>query len=358
MEAELVNELARKTGADPKHAQAALVIAGEDPQEAERLLSKDICAIKGTYCASTNKIYGGFIALLDTSSRSLIRSRIIASYDTAVGNIPLTYSWNDMEQEVFKAEMRHNFIPPMTSDLKGEFIASIEDNLNAYLSCALGADSSGLGDLIRKIVKETLGDQDVQVTASVETLSRAEMKLIDKEVDMTDLDGVADAGAAPAAGAAGAEGGEAGAEGDAQKRQVTLKTDIILSPVTGVAANMLNPGDYIMVKIVDNRPQATYIANLLHGIENGRPVAIKAPIKKIERSGSDRLLITTEFGPGVFGRTVLTAGVKIQCQPVSADMQKSDKPPMDRGPIFLLVGAGLLVIALGILAVFLLFGLV
>jgi hypothetical protein len=85
-----------------------------------------------------------------------------------------------------------------------------------------------------------------------------------------------------------------------------------------------------MLKITDTRPQASYIANLLPAVDKGRAVPIRVPIRKIERTESTRLVITTEFGPGVYGRTVVQEGSKIKAtaEDLPVDAATSKLPPI------------------------------
>lgn len=307
MEAEDIKKIAARTGYPEKDVALALRAAKDDVAEAEKLLAPSICVIKGRYAAKTNRLNGGIAIIIDTVQKKIKRTKTLATYDSEFATLSMDQSWEQIERKIFDAEVKQNFVPAISHDLAGEMEFSLQENIADTVAVAGGGNSDDMGSKLRRIVCACLGDSDVDLICVIEKISPLALKIHDQEIKPDAADAPADspgqAAAAPAA------QGETPA-GD--ERNLILKTDIILSPVGGVPVTSLNPGDFIMVKITDTRPQATYIANLLHATDGTKTLPVRVPIKKIDRSESQRLMITTEFGPGVYGRTVVQEGLKIK----------------------------------------------
>ena len=338
MDQDDIRKIAAKLGCPEKDVSLALQTAKEDIGDAEKLLAKTIHVVKGCYAAKTNRLNGGFVMVFDAAQKKILRVKALATYDSAFGDIPLNQPWEQIEKKVFDAEVTQNFVPAISHDLQGEMEFTLQDSISDALGLLAAQSSDDIGSRIRRIVCTCLGDSDVQVNCAIETISPLKLKIIDQEIK-SEVEPPA-AGAAPADGAT-PSAGAAGIPGMVgEDRNLVLKTDIILSPVAGIPVTTLNPGDYIMVKITDTRPQASYIANLLHAVDKNRAIPVRVPIRKIDRSESNRLIITTEFGPGVFGRTVVQEGLKIKATAEeAAPLDASSKLPSSQAFLIIIVAA-------------------
>lgn len=348
MEAEDIQKIAARMGQSEKDVTLALREAKNDMAEAERLLASTIIIVKACYSAKTNRMNGGILVLSDVATKKIIRIRAIATYDADYANLPLAAPWPDLEKKIFDAEIKENFVPAISHDLVGEIEYNIQENADEFFPLLSGGSTDEIATRLRRIICTCLGDSDVECSAILDKISTLTLKILDHEIKED-----AAAAAAPAA-----EGASAPAEGGlpaatpsiiSEDRSLVLKTDVVLSPVVGTAASTLNPGDFILVKITDNRPQANYICNLLHAVENGRPVPVRVPIRRIERSESQRLIITTEFGPGVLGRTVVQENLKLK---VTQEAGGASSVSVPKGPIVLIVLAALVVLGLLMVAVY------
>lgn len=305
MEAEDIQKIAARTGYPEKDVALALRTAKDDVAEAEKLLAPTIGLIKGCYAAKTNRLNGGLIILVDIAQKKIKRTKAIATYDSEYGQIPLDMSWEQIERKIIDAEIKQNMVPAISQDLAGEMEYTLQENIEDTLALLTANRADELSTRLRRVVCTCLGDSDVDLVCVIEKISTLTLKLHDHEIKPESEEAAAPEGAAPAE-------SKPAEPTEAEGRNLILKTDVILSPVVGTPVTSLNPGDFILVKITDTRPQAAYIANLLHASDGTKSLPIRVPIRKIDRSESQRLVITTEFGPGVFGRTVVQEGLKIK----------------------------------------------
>lgn len=329
MEADDIQRMADRLRVAPSDMALALQAANNDISEAEKMVQPDLCVLKGCYAAKTNRLNGGIVVIIDTSRSKIHRSRVIASYDEQYASIPLDTPWGELEKKIFDAEAKQNIVPAISRDLAAEIEHNLQEDMDGSIRIMTSGSIEELSSRIRRVICGCLGDSDVDIRCAVETLSMLALKVNDHEIT-------------PAAPAAPAGEGAAVPE----DKHIYLKTDVILSPVSGTPVSALNPGDFILVKIMDNRPQANYIANLLHATDGKRMIPVRVPIRKIERTESQRLVVITEFGPGVFGRTVVQESLKIKVTPEDATtaIPRGARIPMKH--IFLIGGIALVVLTM------------
>lgn len=347
MEAEDIKKIAEKTGYPEKDVALALRASKDDVAEAEKLLAPSVHIIKGCYSAKTNRLNGGIIVVVDTVQKKIGRTKSIASYDVTFADIALDQSWEQIEKSIVDAEIKQNFVPAISRDLTAEIGFALQETITDTITLVSNSRLDELGSRLRRIICACLGDSDVVVNCVVDQMSQLAMKIHDHEIKVDDAaEPVTDA---PAADAATGSAGTASVFSPG--RELILKTDVILSPVAGVPVTSLNPGDYILVRITDTNPQALYIANLLHAVDGAKTLPVRVPIRKIDRSESARLVITTEFGPGVFGRTVVQEGLKIKSADDGAAAKLAGvKLPV--GQVLLIIFLGGLVLALLVVVVY------
>src|SRR3989338_5631283 len=266
-----MQKLAAKTGQSEKDVALALKAAKDDAAEAERLLEPSIFIVKGRYAAKTNRLNGGIIIIADSAQRRIQKVKTIATYDAEFAELSMDPSWEDIEKKVVDAEIKQNFVPAISHDLAAEMEFSLNDTIDEVLPLLSAGSVDELATRIRRIVCTCLGDSDVDVNCLVEKITPLAMKIHDKEIQP---DAAAEAGAPGEPSAdAGTGAGAPPILGD--ERHLVLKTDVILSPVSGTPVTTLNVGDYILVKITDTRQQAKYIADLLHAKDGDKMLPVR-----------------------------------------------------------------------------------
>ncbi len=351
MEAEDIQKMAARINCKEADLTLALQVAKDDVAEAEKLLSPTVSVVKGCYAAKTNRLNGGFIIIIFQTIKKIHRVRAMASYDAEFGNIPLNQPWDQIEKKIIEAQVKQNCVPAISQDLTGEIDFSIKENMAEIIPILTSNSADDMNSRIRRIVCTSLGDSDVDVNCEIETISLLTLKITDHEI-------------APPGEAPPAEGvpptdpsvGESTASsapglGITGGREITLKTDVILSPVAGTPVSSLNVGDFILVKIIDTRPQASYVANLLRARDGDKNIPVRVPIKKIERTESQRLVVITEFGPGVYGKTVVQEGLKIKVEASDTPSLAGGQSKMPSIQMMLFIVVVLLVLGLLVVAV-------
>jgi hypothetical protein len=103
-------------------------------------------------------------------------------------------------------------------------------------------------------------------------------------------------------------------QGIKEVMMVNLKIDPVLAPIGGTDIERTYLGDEILVKIMDDRDIARYIADLIGGRDDtGIPKGVWGRVannQKSQETGNN--LINLQFGPGLFGSFVIGSKVRVQ----------------------------------------------
>ncbi len=97
-----------------------------------------------------------------------------------------------------------------------------------------------------------------------------------------------------------------------EKITITLRIEPVLDSQYGIFPKELRKGDQILVKIEDSRDIAQYLSALLGGKRGHQSFPLPTPIEEIRMEEEQRYVLTTRFGPGVLGETVLSGNLKVR----------------------------------------------
>ena len=119
-------------------------------------------------------------------------------------------------------------------------------------------------------------------------------------------------------------------QGIKEVMMVNLRIDPVLAPIGGIDIERTYVGDEILVKILDERDIARYIADLIGGRDDsGIPRAVWGRIannQKSQETGNN--LINLQFGPGLFGTFSIGSKVRVQ---IKERENRPEQPPKQTG---------------------------
>lgn len=338
-----VVELMTKLQCAESEAQAALAATRGQTEEAVRLLRRSVFAIKGRFKSDLRKVYGIFIVFINAETETVLRSHVVLSKEGWIYNIDLNQGVMELEDYIYHTEFRIETIPTLTKDLNDHFKEKLRFDLLKAILAAIVAEKPGeIVEMLRVMIASQLADRELDIVIKTEKISRVRFEKLEKNQPKE-----APAAAAPAEGEAPAEGagaGPGGAEGEAKEKVLILKTDVVLAPTNGTRVVDLKLGDKIYLKIIDNSPQGRYIANLLKG-DSPTPVPVLVPIEELTHTDSGRCSIITKFGPGVFGRAVVSEGLMIKVEG-TGERENEPAPLPSDNLLPLVLGGGLLLLVL------------
>lgn len=103
-------------------------------------------------------------------------------------------------------------------------------------------------------------------------------------------------------------------QGIKEVMMINLKIDPVLAPIGGTDIEKTFLGDEILVKIMDDRDIARYIADLIGGRDDsGIPKAVWGRVahnQKSQETGNN--MLNLQFGPGLFGSFAIGSKVRVQ----------------------------------------------
>ncbi|HNW94277.1 MAG TPA: DUF4899 domain-containing protein [bacterium] len=323
-------------------AQAALLATDNDTDRAIALLRRSIFGIKAKFRSELRKVCGVIYVFVDAEREAVERVHAVVTNEAWLYNTDLNQPVMEFEDYIINTEFRIKTVTNLMRDVNDRLKERLKfDTLKRFVAAMVAENQNQLVEILRTIISGELADRELDFMVKVEKINRVKFDKMEKAVKQV-----------PPAGEAAAEEGEAAAApaDEAKEKVLILKTDIILSPISGRAIRKLKIGDKIYVKIIDNSPQGRYIANLLKG-NAPLPQPVLVPIKEMTRTESDRCSIITQFGPGVFGRVVVNTEAKIKSE--GTEVVADDEEPGAAAESTLLpimLGGGILLLALVFIA--------
>lgn len=349
MDGDAVADLITRMQCTESEAQAALLAAQGNHEQALALLRRSIFGLKAKFRSELRKVCGLFFVFVDGEKESVLRLHAVLTHEQWLYNTDLNQPVMEFEDFIYNTEFRIKTIPGLTKDVNDRCKEKLKfDTLKRLVAAMVNGELPAIIEVLRLILSAELADRELDLLVNVEKLSRVKFDKLEKQLQQAP---------APDAGAP-AEGGAAAGEkpAEATEKILVLKTDIILSPISGRPVRDLHIGDKIYVKITDNSPQGRYIANLLKG---DAPVAqpVLVPIKELTRTESDRCSVITQFGPGVFGRVVVNTEAKIKCEGTEVrDEPAAAEAGGEDTLLPMLLGGAVLVLVLLVIAWYVFFG--
>ena len=330
-----VADLVARMQCTESEARAALHATKDELDRATALLRRSIFGVKAKFRSELRKVCGILYIYIDAEREAVERLHAVVTQEPWLYNTDLAQPVMEFEDYIINTEFRIKTVTNLMRDINSRLKERLKfDALKRFTAAIVAEEPQQLVDILRAILSGELADRELDLLVKFEKISRVKFEKMEKALEQQTAaeDKAAAAAAAPAE------------EDEGKEKVLILKTDIVLSPISGRPVRELKIGDKIYVKITDNSPQGRYIANLLRG-EQVMPQLILVPIKEMTRTESDRCSLITQFGPGVFGRVVVNTEAKIKTEGTESG-EESAAGPEDTILPMLLGGAVLLLAAL------------
>ncbi len=308
-----LEQLIEETGADPQLAKSLLIFTGGDLEGAKKILSsfeKNIGCLIVKFGLIGIKAYGIILIILNLHSNKLEKLYLTVSDNSQLLSLDLFKDPKEIRQliEVTEVTSDFNFI-----------IKGIEEKLNNpkyleklfHLTNLTNQDhlEEGVINFFTSILNELTTEMNIIVKFRYLKIDPFEMgKIISATVGLN-------------------ENLEDPVEGEKKQKDeekfdndvnqigfIELECEPVYSPIKGVDVAILQEGDYLKVRISDDREIAKFLAKLIINADNQTSESISAKILKKENLYENLIKITVEFGPGIYGKVICGTDVKIEAE--------------------------------------------
>lgn len=336
MNREVVADLIARMQCTEGEAQAALQFAKDDADRATALLRRSIFGAKIKFRSELRKVCGVIYIYIDAEREAVERLHAVVTHEAWLYNTDLNQPVMEFEDYIINTEFRIKTVPNLMRDLNDRLKERMKfDTLKRFTAAMIAEQPEQLIDILRVILSGEMADREIDLLIKYEKINRVKFEKMEKAVEQQ--------AASEAKEKETAETESQAVADESKEKVLILKTEIVLSPISGKHVRELKLGDKIYVKIIDNSPQGRYIANLLKG-DNAAPQLILVPVKEMTRTESDRCSIITQFGPGVFGRVVANTEAKIKTEGSEAGLE-AEMPGAEDTILPMLLGGGVLLLA-------------
>jgi len=302
-----LQQLIEETGIDPKLAKSLLIFTGGDVEGAKKIISsfeKNIGCLVVKFALNSIKAYGLIILLINLHQNKIEKMYLTISDNSQLMSVDLLKDVNEIKQLIRVTEVTSDFI---------YIIKALEDKLNnvKYLE--------KLYPILKSTNQEHFSDAIINFFSALINEITTEVNIVIKhrytQIDPFEMGKII------------AEGSEEIAD-ESQNNQnneekkesfsnnqlsfIELECEPIYSPIKGIDVGILQEGDFLKVRISDDREIAQYLSKLLINIEEQNTDGINAKIISKENLYENLVKFVVEFGPGILGKVICGTDVKIE----------------------------------------------
>ncbi|MFW6138048.1 MAG: hypothetical protein ACOC7U_02630 [Spirochaetota bacterium] len=345
-----VSTLVETTGCDHRLARMLLDFTGGDPDGARRIIEavpKDIFALKFKFITQITGYYGVVFFCYDKRENRIKRLMAVVTDEKEIGKMDIKKDWHQLEQELYQYARNRR--------VDGLKIENLKDRINQR---EFVSKLSGIFKIGKQVNHDQLNNLLVDELYNIFTDTNIAVKF---DVQMTD--------AFELNKALPGEEAEQHTEQDQEEKPssessplekdrreqtlIVLRTEPVLSPVSGVEIGELEFGDEIQVRITDEREIGDYLAQLLGAKVDNLKVPIFTRIVEVKPLEGDSVGVITQFGPGIMGMFKISSDARVvsrkegQQEPAFPESPRRDiKPALVIGGIVVVIVLFVLLIVL------------
>ncbi len=298
-------EIQKETGCDSTLASMMLKFTGGDLDGALQILKsveKDVLVVKGKFIAQTSKLYGAFMFLYNYKLKSFDNVEIVAKYEDKSGiEFDFNKNWREYYNDLGVYKRKEN----IDLDTRDRFLSAIvSQRVQFFFDSKLSVKKNDQFDedmkkFMTDFFTSLLGDINVAVKLKIEKTDIFEIKKSDRGFLFDSDEAKPDTKE------------ESGEHENAEILYLKIEPEI--SPINGRPVSELSRGDMIAVRIEDDRPIASYIKELLNGVDpkTGETKPVYAELKDLELT-ENGVFLNVEFGPGIYGQSYFGEDVNIK----------------------------------------------
>jgi hypothetical protein len=263
-------------------------------------------AVKAVFTGEFNGARGALLVILDAEGGRLDRTYVIIASDSSEFRFPVQQDWKTFEGALISAKLQGQIVHQMSMEVQTYLKRALMDEAGFALFDALKAGvMSDARKILSDLISRAIADAEVFIELASELFETAET--------------IADDATTEAAPSTNAE--EPSAAAPSAQPVMKLRVEPILAPISGIAAKDLQPGMNVFVEIRDTSAVKQNVARLLTTKATGPDKGvIAARVMEVAPTEFDRVSITCQLAPNVFGTCNLSGALQVKA---GGEAQKS-----------------------------------
>lgn len=276
-------------------AAASNGIAAAPSSAAAPAHARRLAAIKAVFNGEYSGARGALLIVIDLDAERLERLYVAIAAESDETRYNVAQNWKDFEALVINAKLQGHIAHQTTGEVTGYLRRVLSEEFTGIVCEALRQESpADVRRIIVDLVSRAIADTQILMEFGVEKFEEL---------------------VAPAAAAAPAESESdaTAVTGAAATKEVRLRVDPILSPVTGIPAKGVKPGMRLRVQARDVATLKQHIIKTLSlqvgGIEKG---LLTGQVISLAPAEHDRVSIELHLAPNVVGVANISGELRIQ----------------------------------------------
>jgi hypothetical protein len=294
-------------GIPSEFAESLLHFTRGDLEGAIRILEateKDVLAVKSKFISSKKMTNGSLIFFFNYQTNLPEFVFCVVSSDQNLGKTKLENPWSvfmdDMRRFMSAAESE----PESASRIESQILSA--DNVKYLTNFFLDRSNLDMVNLKRFLVSEiskVMMDTGIVIKIAIEPVdvfrfkswinqSKAGLKIVAQNTFQHGM-------------------------------IINVKLDPVLSPIGGMDVEKIQIDDLVLARFVDDRPIVQYVADLCQPRDEAAGAVYGRVVRNIKSLDTSNLILTLEFGPGIYGSFIMGGKVKVQSMP--GNQKKKDQ---------------------------------
>jgi len=274
---------------------ADIIDAELSPSSAVEVIVRNLCAVKGVFTGEYNGARGCFLIVMDVDKNVTDRILALIVTDQTDFKFKVTQEWRSLQDAIVAAKLQGKAAHQMSTEVQTYIEKVIRDDRAAEICTAIRNRSV---DEIRRAMIDVIS----KAIAEAQVLMEISLEPVTEELP-TESDVVADD--VPEENVAASE--------HATVKDVVLKVSPILSPVHGMPARLLKPGQVLMVGVKEQTALKAHVVRFLSlkntGADRG---TIQGTVKEIEPIEDERVKITLDLSTNIIGTAKILGELKVK----------------------------------------------
>lgn len=262
---------------------------------------RQLVAIKAVFSGEYSGVRGALLVVMDLTEERLERLYAVIAAEGDETRYNVSQTWKDFEALVINAKLQGHIAHQTTGEVTGYLRRVLTEEFAGIVCESLRHESpSDVRRILVDLVSRAIADTQILMELGLESVE----ELVSAVSVSTEPGPEAAAAAGPAS---------------ATVKDVRVRVDPILSPVTGVPAKELKPGMRLRVQVRDlstiKQHTVKMLAIKVGGIEKG---ILTGQVRSVAPTEHDRVSIELDLAQNVIGVASLSGELRIQIMDHSA----------------------------------------
>ncbi len=258
---------------------------------------RPIGIIKCRFSAVDVNIYGLLLLIFNARTKKMLRHAAVSGCTPEIFEVDINSRWFSFEKKLYSSRLKDGALREITQKIEQSVLLEIQrEKADNFYACWNAGDGESIKVLLKDTIQEVITydtgrKEDVYLEFNCQNLNLRQFKYL---MDADRID-------------------ELPLHLEEEKTYsslVVLDTELVRNASEEIKASLIEAGDAVYTKIIDERDIGIYLSYLLGGRKGDEMMPLSANVEDVKILNSN-VEIVVRFGPGIIGRAIVDARKKV-----------------------------------------------